>query len=422
MMGRFLFSITTLLFTCIYPTFSQNNSLLWEISGKGLKQPSYLFGTFHLLCPSDLEVTDAVKDKLKATEQLALELDFDDPNMPVEMQKYVAFTNGATIKNYLTEGELKTVNQFFQDSMEMPFEQLINIKPFFITSLLYPKLLGCQPASWEQVLTQLAQKQKSEVVGLETVAQQMGTIDKITYEQQADMLLESITEYNKTIKEFAGMVDLYKKQDVEGIYNFSDEYFGKYAGIEKALLEDRNRNWIRQIEKLATAKPTFFAVGAGHLGGKTGVIALLKTKGYTVTPIANINEMSTAPAATNNPISKLLTRKWKMDESMIPQALEDVLENVRQQNPEQAKILEGQKEALTAGLRASVVEYKANGNYEMQIMGRIVAGTWTLSADNKNLLRKDENGEETVNQLVEINNNQLVIINSKQKKVIYIPL
>lgn len=419
-MRRLLFVITTLLFTTIYSAFSQNTSLLWEISGKGLKQPSYLFGTFHLLCPDDMNVTDALKSKLKTTQQLVLELDFDDPNMNTEMQKYLAFTNGQTVKNYLNESDFKTVHQFFQDSMGMPFEQLINIKPFLISSFLYPKLLGCQPASWEQVLTQLAQNQKAEVVGLETVTQQMGAIDKISYDQQTDMLLESIMEYNKTIKEFAGMVDLYKKQDVEGIYNFSSQYLGEYAGIEKAMLEDRNRNWIPQIEKLAKAKPTFFAVGAGHLGGKTGVIALLKAKGYKVTPISNVDETSQAPT-TGNQVAALLTRKWKMDESVIPQAVEDVLDNVRKQNPEQAKQLEAQKAMLTDGLRVGIVEYKVNGNYEMKILGSVIAGNWKLSADNKQLIRVDQGGEESINEIVEISSDKLVIINSIKRKIIYIP-
>ena len=36
------------------------------------------------------------------------------------------------------------------------------------------------------------------------------------------------------------------------------------------------------MEKAMQAKPTFFAVGAGHLGGEKGVLNLLKKQGYTV--------------------------------------------------------------------------------------------------------------------------------------------
>ena len=54
---------------------------------------------------------------------------------------------------------------------------------------------------------------------------------------------------------------------------------------EDVLLVKRNKNWIPKIGEMATAKSTFFAVGAGHLPGKNGVINLLKAAGYTLTPI-----------------------------------------------------------------------------------------------------------------------------------------
>jgi uncharacterized protein YbaP (TraB family) len=55
--------------------------------------------------------------------------------------------------------------------------------------------------------------------------------------------------------------------------------------MEKDLVITRNKNWMPLIKKAIAAKPTFFAVGAGHLGGKTGVINLLRTQGYKVTPV-----------------------------------------------------------------------------------------------------------------------------------------
>lgn len=424
-MKRFVSLFILIYYVATQPIYSQTisatNTLLWEISGKDLKNPSYLFGTFHLLCPADMEVTDALKNKLKITQQLVLELDFDDPNMMTEMQKYMVLPTGKTIKDYLSTQEFEMISQFFQDSVGIPLEQLERIKPFVLSSFLYPKFLGCQPASWEQVLTQLAQSQQAEVLGLETVQQQMTTIDKMTFDQQANMLVESITKYNDMKKMAAEMVEMYKKQEVERIYNFAGQYFNEYAGLEKAMLEDRNRKWVPQMEKMIKAKPTFFGVGAGHLGGKNGVIALLKAKGYKVIPVANTDETSKS-LVSDNAVAKLLTRKWKMEESVIPQAVEDVIDNVRKQNPEQAKQLETQKTLLTDGLRVGTVEYKANGKYEMKILGNVITGAWKLNIENTQLIRVDEKGEESVNEIVEITKDKLVIINTIKRKIIYIPL
>ncbi|MBX2928909.1 MAG: TraB/GumN family protein [Saprospiraceae bacterium] len=188
--------------------------------------------------------------------------------------------------------------------------------------------------------------------------------------------------------------------------------------IEKALLEDRNRAWIPQMEKLVKTTPTFFAVGAAHLGGKTGVIALLRQNGYNVTPIANVDN---APASPANAHTALLTHKWRINESSLPQTLEDLLDIVRQQNPEQAQMLEAQKDMLLEDLRESTVEYKANGRFEMLVLGQRISGEWRMSDDQKQLFRTDESGEETANEVVELNAGRLVVINSKQRQLMYVP-
>jgi uncharacterized protein YbaP (TraB family) len=57
------------------------------------------------------------------------------------------------------------------------------------------------------------------------------------------------------------------------------------AGYEDLLLINRNKNWIPVMEKAMSTQATFFAVGAGHLPGKDGIISLLRNAGYTVNPV-----------------------------------------------------------------------------------------------------------------------------------------
>jgi uncharacterized protein YbaP (TraB family) len=404
-------------------------SLLWEISGKDLKQPSYLFGTFHVLCPQDLMLTEAIKSKVKTTQQLVLELDMDDPNLMTEMQKSMVMPNGKTLKEYLNEKDYALVEQFFKDSLELPLDQLATFKPFMLSSMLYPKYLGCQTASWEMTLVQLAKAQNAEVLGLETIEDQMKAIDFLPYPMQAKSLLESIKEYEKYSKELREMLYLYKNQDVEKMYAVSINYFSKeMQGMEKVMLENRNRQWIPMIEKMSKEKPTFFAVGAGHLGGETGVISLLRKQGYTVKPIENKQEIksnitvSESNANQHNEIAKLLIRKWKPDESMIPQMVEDVIEGVRKRDAGQAKQLEGQKTLLAQMLSNATTEYKTDNTFFVDIPISPQSGTWKLSEDNKQIIRKDTNGKESINEILEITDKKLVVLNSNKKKVIFVAL
>lgn len=80
------------------------------------------------------------------------------------------------------------------------------------------------------------------------------------------------------------MVLLYKSKDIDKLYrmSISDDVFGKY---ENVLLNKRNNNWISPMAKEMEAMPTFFAVGAGHLGGPNGIITLLRKKGYKVSAV-----------------------------------------------------------------------------------------------------------------------------------------
>ena len=80
------------------------------------------------------------------------------------------------------------------------------------------------------------------------------------------------------------MLKLYKTQDVEALGKSLNDY-PEYKRYEDELLTKRNKRWIPQIEKLAKEKSVFVAVGAAHLGGKNGVIKLLKAAGYKVKPV-----------------------------------------------------------------------------------------------------------------------------------------
>jgi uncharacterized protein YbaP (TraB family) len=264
---------------------ASEKSMLWEISGKGLSKPSFLFGTIHAICAEDLVVTEAIRSRISASQQLYLELDMDDPGMFANMQQMMLMQDGTTLKSLLSEDEYKLVNTYFTDSLGMPLALLNTVKPFFLTSMMLPSVLNCQPASWETSLTQLAQAKGTEVKGLETVGEQLAFFDKIPYKDQAAMLVESLKDSGKSKEEFRAMVDLYKQGDIEGIQKLITDQSAGIGKYDQLLVTERNNHWVPVIRKAAGEKPTFFAVGAGHLGGTNGLIRLLRKAGYKVKPV-----------------------------------------------------------------------------------------------------------------------------------------
>ena len=260
-------------------------SLLWKIEGKNLSQPSYLYGTIHLICPSDFVLSDTLKGCLQQTEQLTLEIDMDDPGMMMAMMKSMAMREGKQLKDLLDAKDYGRLNAYFKDSVGMSIAPFERAKPFMLMSVLLNRVLTCQPQSYEMSLMGLAKKQKAEVVGLETVEEQMAVFDSIPYTDQAKMLITLMDSLPHARQEFGKMVELYKKQDLAGLYNLTLESDFEMENQQEVLLTDRNKRWIPLIQKQIAEKPTFVAVGAAHLGGEEGVIALLRKEGYSVVPI-----------------------------------------------------------------------------------------------------------------------------------------
>ena len=73
MKKTFIATLVAILPLCLSVKAQDTDALLWQISSNGLSQPSYLFGTIHLMCPDDIQVTDAMKKALENTDQLVLE-------------------------------------------------------------------------------------------------------------------------------------------------------------------------------------------------------------------------------------------------------------------------------------------------------------------------------------------------------------
>ncbi|MDG5491743.1 TraB/GumN family protein [Psychroserpens sp. SPM9] len=259
-----------------------DKALLWEISGNGLTEASYLYGTIHMTCDASLDQN--ILKALDQTKLLVLELDMDDPSMQMTMMKGLYMKDQKTLKDLVTEEEYATIATFVKEQIGMPIDALANIKPFFITAMFYPKLLGCPVQSFEAALMKVAHEQKEEVLGLETVAEQLQVFDEIPYEDQAaDLLRSAEDQLAKDKASFKKLLDLYNSKDIEGMIKMMEE--DKELSTSKhsdKMLDNRNKNWIEKISEFAKEQPTFFGVGAAHLAGENGVIKLLRKAGYTV--------------------------------------------------------------------------------------------------------------------------------------------
>lgn len=284
-MVRIIYIIIALILSFVVKAQDLEKSLLWKISGNGLEKPSYLFGTMHAVC--DVNFDNDVKKALDETNQLYLEIDIDDPNLQSEMISGMIMKDGTTISSLISDEDSKTLDTFLKKNIGMSLKIVDKFKPFIINSMFIPKLLDCPIQSVEAELMSISIAQNEEIFGLETIEEQLSIFDKIPYKIQVEELVR--TAKDNLIKdkiEMKEMMEVYDDEDIEKMLKMiSDSDNRMMADFNEVILNERNANWIPTIAKVALEKPTFFAVGSGHLAGENGVIKLLRREGFQVEPI-----------------------------------------------------------------------------------------------------------------------------------------
>lgn len=258
-------------------------SLLYKISGNGITEPSYIFGTFHMMCEGDFEITPAFEKAIKNTKQLYEELKMDDPSMLLKVMTLMK--SDSSLKDLLGEEKYKILDEKYKALMGMGVAMYNNFKPMMITSTLTLKMIDCEKTIQpETAIVKVAKNNNATVYGLETMEMQLEAFNSTPLKKQVDDIFKMITNLDSTKQMMNSLLDMYKKRDPQLLYNFIKDA-GASGDFEENMLTKRNKNWIPIMEKAIKEMPTFFAVGAGHLGGENGVLNLLLKQGYKLTPI-----------------------------------------------------------------------------------------------------------------------------------------
>lgn len=265
-------------------TSVNNKSLLWKISGNGLKKPSYLFGTLHIICPSDYLWTPAMQKALDQSSRVAFEMDMDDPTLQAQMTAGMTLKDGKKLKDFYTEAEYKKLTELSAKN-GIPLQLMQNFNPFALVSFLYLKAVACAiPDSYEDKIRKQVQQDDKEIIGLESVNEQVDVIKSMNTDTIAKSVLRIAEDLDSFKTTFNQILAVYKKQDLPALYQLIIES-PDYKNDLNTLLFDRNLKWAPVIADLAKEQSTFFAVGAAHLWGDRGVIDLLRKEGYTVEPV-----------------------------------------------------------------------------------------------------------------------------------------
>jgi len=283
-MIRFFFAF--ILFILSYAiSFAQQpkeKSILWEVSGNGLPSSSYLLGTFHLVCEQDLAVADKVQTALAAVDQIALEVNLTDIEELMNIQQLMKAK--ASFSSQLSENELLEFKRLLRKKYNLALEIVDQLQPIVLMGLLAMKDIPCEVKGYDMEILNLGLSQQKKVIGLEHFSDQIEITNHIYTPKE---ILRQLQLEDAAVENYRALAEAFKQEDISALYAMATDTIQLSAEGKKLLLDNRNQAWIKKMVEIMPKERTLFAVGAGHLAGELGVIALLRAKGFTVKAILN---------------------------------------------------------------------------------------------------------------------------------------
>ncbi len=256
--------------------------LLWEISGNGLKHPSFLYGTIHIRDKRVFAYDRQVQKAFDACDAYAMELLTDSVN-PTDVARWLRMKD-TTLEMLLSPADLRELDDTLRARLHTGYAFFNTTQPFFLAAQL--SLAGMNeemPVLLDLYFDEMAKAQEKSRFGIEKFSDQAAVVRSIPLKDQAEDLL-------KVLRDTTGkaghreLLTLYMAGDVHGILNMESTEMGSEA-FQEQFLWNRNVNMANKIDELIRTQTTFNAIGAAHLGSDRGVIALLRKKGYTLKPV-----------------------------------------------------------------------------------------------------------------------------------------
>ena len=320
--------------------------LLWKISGNGLSQPSYLFGTWHgdteLRNQSFLDSVPGFHASFRSVKQFMCEKTLTGASKSTnssqdKLRAVMLLPKDTTYSDLLDKSQISILDTFLTKKLKVTSDKM-NLRPnalsYILTQMISEdtvrsrirqkvmilesstrlpdsvviarrKQLYSEQDIMDYALLKKAEAKGMEVVGLDELIEyqpiMLFTTDA-TLKQQADSLVRFINRsgFDHLVDSMnlltSALRDVYREQNIhklkdekqklmDGIVKMDTWTKNKMDEMTQSLVSDRNRDWMKHIPTYIKNKSTFIAVGALHLPGEDGLIQLLRDAGYTVEPM-----------------------------------------------------------------------------------------------------------------------------------------
>ena len=274
----------------ILATLVANNvwakSSVWKVS-KG-NDHIFIGGTVHILPASEFPLPLEFDKAYKKSDSIVLETklpDASDMDFQVKMMQQMAYGNGKTISDFLSTKTKKQLSQHVL-ALGVDLAMFEGFKPGFLVTML--ALLEAQKSglSGEGVdifYSKQATSDNKPIAYFESAEFQMNMIANMGKGNEDKFIQSNLEQLQDFKGMFTDLLIAWRKGDEQQLNTLAIEPMKADPKTLKALLTDRNRNWVKHIKNMFNDNDReFVLVGVAHLVGEDSVLALLKAKGYRV--------------------------------------------------------------------------------------------------------------------------------------------
>lgn len=271
----------TLLVLWAFAAQAEERTWLWKIEAEG-KPASYLFGTIHIDDPRVMDFSEEMREAFHETRIFAMEV------IPQNDMQHALVPTGS-LAGKLTPAELDKVRAL-ADEHALDTDIALRMKPWLLASI-FSLPQARSPFTLDVVLYGKAFNDRKRIVGLATPEAHFNSLDAVPEADQLVLLRSSLSKsMEQKEREYNQVVDAYLNKDFSVLMADDQEFLeglppesGKR--VMQLLLDKRNHDMAEAIQREMQSAPVFAAIGASHLPGEQGVIALLRKAGFRVSGI-----------------------------------------------------------------------------------------------------------------------------------------
>ncbi len=257
------------------------NSLLWEISGNGLQQSSYLYGTMHVSKRIAFRLDDVFYEALDRSEMVALE---SDPDTWLEkIDDYGSMGTGFNTNGFYTYPFV------LKNPKKEEIASYLSFEDRRVNNILYRTNEYSQNFEEETYLDmfiyQAGKKFEKPVIALEDLEESAALVGRASLNAMKQKPDEWLQKKMQQQDPMSLLQDAYRNRNIDLLDSIDKAMYTEH--YLKNMLYIRNRNMAKRLDSIMQGSKVFTGIGAAHLPGKDGVISMLKKMGYTVRPLTS---------------------------------------------------------------------------------------------------------------------------------------